>query len=101
VRPGRHAALAAALAEAADHAGRESSALRAVDTAWVTLNADSQQTLAALRTWARSERYHADVRGLGGMLRGRYQTAAQVAGSLRAAAGLLGARPRRAHRSAA
>jgi hypothetical protein len=85
-RPCHSAGLAAILAAAADDAGRECSVIGAVDAAWAALNADKSHTWEALQAWAQSELYCADLRGFGGFLRRRYRTAAQVDGSLRAAA---------------
>jgi hypothetical protein len=84
------------LRAAAAAAAREPSAIGAIDAGWAVLNANRRYARRAFRLWAQAEQYDADLRGLGAVLRRRYRTAAQVAHSLRTAAGLRGSRHGRA-----
>jgi hypothetical protein len=80
------AAVAAVLSAAADAAERQPTLAKAVPAAWSACHRDRGRIGEVFAAWCRAERYRYHASGLGGVLRRRYTTPAEIAQSLRRAA---------------
>lgn len=79
-------AVAAILRAAADLAGAQKTLDAAVRLGWSACHADREMIRPVFEAWRDSEEAADDISALGGTLRRRYETPADIAGSLKRAA---------------